>query len=163
MRKPKKFYATRGHLTAEGATKAEAKDKLTAMVDWACQAGHPKIECRFGLIIVVAATANGWTHTIVDPADMRHGKGRHAACCYGQADHYTDVLDCARSHAAQWAWNAGVADDDAFVADAGCSARRTAELRSWVGFQRRYIAEKSAGRSDADAFARASGDPRIAA
>lgn len=155
MRKPKKYFATRGHLTAEGATKAEAKAKLEAMIDFACRNDTPKIEGRFGLIIVVAATANGWTHTIVDPADMHHGKERHCNCMYGQGE-FTDALNSARNHAAQWAWNTNVADDAAFVAMAGLTEPKARELASWIAWQRRYAAAKANGATDNDAWNAAS-------
>lgn len=161
MRKAKKFYATRGHLIAEGATKTEAKQKLEAMIDYACRNGTPKIESRYGLIIVVAATSNGWTHTIVDPSDMHHGKERHCNCMYGQGE-YTDALISARNHAAQWAWNPSVADDAAFVANAGLTEAKASELTSWIAWQRRYAAAKAQGASDNDAWNTASTYKQVA-
>lgn len=156
MRKPKTYYATRGYLTAEGASKTEAKANLEIMIDFACRNGTPKVESRFGLILIVAATANGYTHTIVDPAEMTHGKDRHCNTTYPQG-HYTDALEGARSHAAQWAWNADVADDETFVTLAGLTPNKASELRSWINFQRSYIALKAQGASDAEAHARAGG------
>lgn len=136
MRKPKTHYATRGWLTSEGASKSEAKAKLETMIDWACDHAAPVVECRFGLLLFVAAAPAGWQHSIIDPADIRRGDKKLSSVCHGQIE-YSEALDCARSHAAQWAWTPAV-DDALFIDAAGLSPQRAADLVRWIQFQRNY-------------------------
>lgn len=158
MRKAKTFYATRGALTASGANKTEAKANLEPMIDWACNAGMPVIECRFGFLIVVASDANGWSTSVVGPDDMVHGQRKWCGTSHGQQIAYSDALISARNHAAQNAWSPDVADDAAFVEMAGLGPK-SGELASWIAFQRRYVEAKTSGHNDGDAFKLAIGLP----
>jgi hypothetical protein len=151
MRKPKTYYATRGALTGEGKSKTEAKADLERQIDWACNHAASVAEWRFGLLLIVSASPNGWQHQIIDPTEMQHGKQVHATCLHGQIA-YTDALLAARSHAAQNAWNADVADDAAFVEQASLNANKASELARWIKFQRGYIAAKAQGYNNAQAF-----------
>lgn len=156
-RKPKTFYATRGHLTASGATNAEAKANLSAMVDWACAAAMPVIESRFGLVLVIAASPNGYCSTVFNPADAEHG----AQGCFGQSPQgdYGTALQSARMHAAQIAWAATV-DDQSHVTAAQVG-NKAGELLSWIAFQRGYLAAKSAGHDNGMAWRIAMNDPTL--
>lgn len=149
MRKAKTYFATRGDLTAEGATKAEAKANLDAMINWACQYRHPLVENRFGLLIVISHSSHGWQSIVIDPASRQHGGRWESFCGQGMGD-YGDVLASARMHAAQNAWTPA-ADDEQHIALAGIAAKE-GELRRWIAFQRRYLAAKAQGRSDNDSW-----------
>lgn len=135
----KMHVVRRGALFGEGATKAEARAALDRQIDWACDHRAATIECRFGLLIIVAADSAGWVHTIVDPAELEHGKQKHSSCHHGQAE-IANVLDSARAHAAQWAWSPSVDDDSAFIAMAGLRPDRASQMRAWIAFQRNYLA-----------------------
>lgn len=160
MRKAKTYYASRGHLSASGASKADAKSALESMVNWACSASSPIVESRFGLLIIVAACPNGYNVAAFDPAELSHGQRRDSFCLYGQSS-YATALQSGRMHAAQLAWRPDV-DDSAFVVAAGLGDKAP-ELESWIRFQRSYIAAKLAGHTDSAAFNLAIGLPAAVA
>lgn len=157
-RKPKTYYVTRGHLTASGASKSEAKANLSVMVDRALSASSLVVESRFGLVVIVAPDPNGYYCGVFNPAELAHGERRW--CFTLTQAHYTDALQSARIHAAQNAWNAAVESDQDFVTAAQVGTK-AGELLSWIAFQRRYIAAKQAGHDDGMAWRIASNDPTL--
>lgn len=159
-KRPKVFRVSRGHLYAEGATKAEAKAKLESMIDWALNVASPVVEKRHGLIIVIASTPNGYCSHVLAPADLAHGQQRQSMSQNPQGD-YGAALQSARNHAAQNAWSPSIADDSEFVARSGLGDK-SSELFNWIGWQRRYAAAKANGATDAAAHEIASGMRRAA-
>ena len=133
MRKPKTYYATRGHLTASGASKSEAKANLESMVDWACSPSQPVIESRYGLLLIVAASPGGYLTAVINPAEMKHGERRVSWCQHPQGD-YSFALESVRHHAAQMAWDGTcTADNDSvFVEMAGLTPDKARELARWI-------------------------------
>jgi hypothetical protein len=128
MAKSSKKVAKRGWLYAEGETMAEAKKNLEAMIDWSCENGATQIESRYGLLIIVSCNASGFWHTIVNPADMAHGKAFHSSCHYGQIS-YIEALNFARSHACQYAWHYGINSDAEHIAAAQVTPDKARELQ----------------------------------
>lgn len=62
-RKSNTYHAVRSSFVAKGATRAEAKEKLAKLIDWACEHHAPVIETTCSrATIIVAATANGWKY-----------------------------------------------------------------------------------------------------
>jgi hypothetical protein len=158
-RKPKLYYVTRGLLQGEGLSKTTAKADLDRQVTWACDHTGLHVEPRFGLVIAMGASPGGWEYAIIEAADIaKHGERRRHTASLGQIA-FTDALNRARHHAAQWAWNRDVVDDTAFVTMAGLLPETTRELTSWIRFQRNYIAHRAAGMNDCQAFAAANGLP----
>lgn len=151
MARKKTHCVRRGRLMGEGDTKTEAKADLERQIDWALQVDGPIVEMRFGWVLIIAATPNGWETKVFNPADTPQGKPTGFSTYHGTSPSYADIQQSVRMHAAQNAWQHGVNDED-HIAAAGLNETRAAELRRWIGFQRRYFAERCAGKSDAEAF-----------
>ena len=156
IKRHKIHHVARGWLTGQGASKTDARADLDRQVDWACAVASPVIECWHGLIVVVAATPGGYSTAVFNPADLAHGKQRACTSIMPQGE-YTDALESARSHAAQWAWRVSETDDTGFVARSGLSKCKAIELADWIQWQRRYATAKANGATDCEAHATASG------
>jgi len=155
MRKQKTIRVTRGNLTGTGATKTLAKADLDSQIDWTLRQSGPTIESRFGLMIVVAPSLNGWLIRVFDPAACVHGEVVHCSTFEGPSE-YADVMDRARAHAAQIAWHPAVNDAEHAQAS-GCSPARQNDTMRWAQFQRDYTRLKAEGKTDGQAHAIACG------
>jgi hypothetical protein len=124
-----------GTVTAYGATTKDAKLGLEKQIDHLCQhAGDITIEFRFGRIITLWPQAEGWSYTIIDPADAdQHGKQHYSSCC--MSGDRLDALASARMHVAQNQWSQSVKDDAAFVESAQLGTKAV-ELAKWIAWQR---------------------------
>lgn len=120
---------TRGNVDGRGTTKSAAKADLDKHVDFLCQHGNggATLECRYGLLIVVAAYSEGFQYTIIDPSTLTHGKVFWSSCTFF-ADDTAEALNDARFAACQRAWALDVPDDAAFVALSGCSINKQRDL-----------------------------------
>lgn len=152
MRKAKRVYVSRGSLTADGATKSEAKANLESMIDAACGMESPIVEFWHGMVVIVAPSATGYYTAVINPAETaEHGKRRYCWTSHALGETFESALASTRMHAAHNAWHADIVDDAAFVAKSGLGAKAS-DLASWIRFQRGYIAAKQAGMNDSDAF-----------
>lgn len=158
MRKPKTVTLTRGWVSAEGATKAEAKANLEKQVDLACSCAALHVEKRFECLIVIAGSAAGYNVKIVHPHDMVNGSQHGSSCTYGFQP-FEEVLESARNWAAQNSWSTSVIDDEYFIAQSGLkpNAGKQGDLRRWIEWQRRYNDLIADGRTAAEAHQMASG------
>ena len=133
------IVAERGDLRAEGKTTAEAKAKLDTQIDWACDAaGASMVESRFGLLLILHGTPNGYQWRVIDPADLAHGKEFYSVCCTGQIA-YSVALNEMRMAAAQRAWSA-FAQDEKLIEMAQILPASQESLRRWIAFQRENLA-----------------------
>ncbi len=148
-RRPKIHYASRGNAQGQGASKSEAKANLEASIDWyLAQASGAWIETRFGMVLIVTATPNGFETKLLFPSDIVvHGMRHWSGTSYSNADLKSVVLSM-RLHAAHCAWTPE-SDDAEIVALSGLE--NTGELERWLKFQRAYIVAKANGLSDGDA------------
>lgn len=140
MRKP--IEVKRGFLSATGRTKSEAQAKLDAQIDWALECASGITESRFGLILILSATPNGYAWQIIDPSELAHGKQFYATCHCGQIA-YSDALNQMRHAAAQRAWSV-FADDEWLIENARLLPASQADLRSWCKWQREQAQEREA-------------------
>ena len=148
-RQKRSFTASHKSLYAEASTKAEASAKLEAAIDWALEDRPLHIECRFGWVIIIAASANGYASKLLDPADLEHDIKYHAGCFHGQID-FAPLLQSCRSHAAQNAWTPAT-ETEAHIEASGLDKANTAELRSWIAWQKRYADARASGANDGEA------------
>lgn len=140
MRKP--IEIRRGDLRATGATKSEAQAKLDKQIDWALDTGGANmVESRFGLVLILAGTPNGFWWQIIEPTELKHGKQMFGTCFVGQIA-YSDALDQMRAAAFQRAWSV-FAEDEIMIEMAQVLPRSQAELRSWCKWQREQVALKA--------------------
>lgn len=140
-RNHKTITAKRGQLIGEGRTAALARASLEDRIDWALDHASPMIEFRFGLAIVLAATPNGYEYSIIAPGDMtQHGRQKYEQTHHTERS-WSKMLLAARSHAAQWAWSPAVTQDEYFVELAGLIEPAKGNLKTWIKFQRDYIAK----------------------
>ena len=150
MRKP--TTAIRGDLVAIGATKREAKANLEDLISWACENHALRIEFRFGFILIIAATANGYESALIDPKTIKPDENYGYGCrtTYGQIEVH-DVLQSLRNHAAQNAWTLET-DDAAHILASGLDQRHCIDLQRWIDWQRHYARLRSEGMNDNDAY-----------
>jgi hypothetical protein len=144
----------RGCLSGEGATKSAAKADLDAKIGWILANPGVTMECRYGLLIVIAAQPGGYQSSLVVPADMQHGRQKQCCTFHGERD-YRDVLQSSRYHAAQVAWSPE-SDDSDLVAQSGLDAGKARDLQDWIAWQRRYLAAVAAGMTPNEAHHAAS-------
>lgn len=149
MKRSKIHYAERGNISAQGASKSEAKANLESLISWYCAQPGPVIESRFGFTLVIVPIPTGWQIDVFDAAELQHGARRHSCSHIGQVS-LSDALDSARSHAAQNAWPADIPDDSAFVETAGLPVGKAGDLARWIRFQRSYLKFKAAGHTPND-------------
>jgi hypothetical protein len=154
-RKPKSYTESRGNVTGYGDTRALARADMNRLIDWTLKQTGPTIESRFGLVIAVAPVVAGWSTRVFDPAQCAHGEIMHFAIFEGPGE-YADVIDRARSHAAQLAWHAAVNDAEHSQAS-GCSTSRQDDIKRWAKFQRDNARYKAEGKTDGEAHALACG------
>lgn len=147
----KKIRVERGWMYAEAATKTEAKADLERQIDWALTQSGPTIECRFGWLLFISCTPNGYQYSLVSPEGIPHGQQLHSSCCLGQCS-YVDALQAARGHAAQNAWHSDIQDDESFIAAARLSDDKARDLRHWIKWQRSYGRLIAAGHTKNEAF-----------
>ena len=153
-RKPRTHYATRGVLSAPGATAAEAKANLASMIDWALAGHRPFVEYRFGCVLVAAPVPTGWQTTVVFPDGQKHGSSPYTAW-EGQIDR-EKVITSLRMHACTATWTHETADY-AHAAASGLDEAGQREAVRYFTWQRDYRAARQAGQSDEQARQTASG------
>ena len=135
-KKPKTVRVSRGCLTVDGATKDSAQKALNEMIDLALTRRSAHIENRFGMVIVVAPDAAGYSHTVFNPVDLVHGHERYGSCSHSYKATFEEVLDSARAHAAQCAWSPAEDDDHGFIELAGITSQDgRSRLMSWIKWQ----------------------------
>lgn len=142
-RKPKTFHATRASLTAQGATRQEAKANLEKAIDWALDDHRPFIEFRFGCALFASAGPNGWQSSVTFPEDQKHGSARGATCFYGQVDR-ASVVAAIRQHAASATWTPDCDDAD-YASKSGLDDAGQRELIRGFAWQRRAQAALADG------------------
>lgn len=134
--------ARKGSLYAEGATVREAKAALQKKIDWACENHAPRIEQRFGYLIVIAASANGYESSVFHPDAIEHGDFYgFSRTMYGQIS-LNEVLQSARLDAAQRAWTLATCDES-HVIGSGLDSWHADDLRRWIRWQRHYDAARN--------------------
>lgn len=143
-------YATRGHVTGTGASVAAAKQDLDSKLDWLAQAHAPHVESRFGWMIIIMPTSEGWSTMLCHPATIGHGETKMPSTFEGTNPRET-VIQRARYHVAQCAW-AQYMNDAEHVASAGLCSSLAEDLGRWIRFQRRYTEAKAQGHDDSKAF-----------
>jgi hypothetical protein len=102
-----------------------------------------------GHLYVVSPTIDGWAYWI----DTFSATDYVVPCAAGAAREW--AIDSALQHLAQNVWELDCRDDAAFVD--GLPLDAAAKIMAWIGFQRRYAAEKAAGKSDVEAHRLACG------
>jgi hypothetical protein len=155
MRKRKTVRVTRGDLEATAPTAKEARALLDPQIDAACKHRGAHIEKRFGWIIVITPTLNGWDYTYFWPVDLKDGQEVHTKSGTGERD-FERVRQEVRLAVAQLVWRHEMSADE-IVARAGLNKAREGDFRRWVDWQRAYRAAKDLGATDADAREIASG------
>ena len=130
--------ATIGPLSADGSSAAIAlstlDDLLMDTLD-RLDAGHVSGRL-YGHTWIVIPTITGWTYYVDDVTSQ---------CVHMLIGSRETAIRSAISHLAQTAWTAEY-DDQTFVD--GLPADCRSDLASWIGFQRAYIRERTAGTPD---------------
>jgi hypothetical protein len=156
MRKSKLHTVTRGCVQGQGPSRKDAKLDLERRIDWALQYNHPFVECRYGHVLYLVASANGWQSRVVRPDEIAtHGKLVPASCMSGQGDRDREIATL-RNHVAQCAWTHAT-DDISHVEASGLDAEGKRELARWCRFQRDYAEHIKTGETPARAHALACG------
>lgn len=152
------YKVERGFWSAIGSDKREAQEIMNRMIDRAMSNEAPIVETRFGWLLLAVPTPTGWTSQLISPADMQQHARNHAANCFDTDRPRDRMVQSLRLSAAQCAWTQET-DDEKHLDASGLDLEHENQLRSWLAFQRRYIAAKARGLSDNDAF----DDARMAA
>ncbi len=157
-KKSKTVAAQRGYLVGHGADKKAAQAELDRMINLALTRRSVHIENRFGMVLVVAPDAAGYSHTVFNPIELPHGKERYGSCSHTHSATFEDVLDSARAHAAQCSWSPAEDDDYDFVNLSGVVSKDGRDrLLSWIRWQRAYSDAIGRGLHPTAAFDVASG------